>query len=123
MQRQQRLPLPPGILIRCAIFTKITNSRKVNSADSDPPQSPAKANISASMEASLGTNEPAAEPTVSATLPQAQSLNAQTTLTLSLGSAKDRENTQRRYENALEELKKALKDAGGVWEEKFKTAK
>src|SRR5208337_212820 len=33
------------------------------------------------------------------------------------------ENTQRRCENALEELKKAFKDAGGVWEEKSKTAK
>lgn len=58
--------------------------------------------------------------TPSATVPQMPSAPAKKIVPPSLGSARDLEKTQRRYDKALKELEKALKDVGGVWEN-FKT--
>ena len=80
------------------------------------------------VEASTVNNESDSSPdessfdTSSSTLPQSSSPPLKTNLPQSSGAIRDRKKTLLKYQEALNELEKALKDAGEVWE-KFKITK
>jgi hypothetical protein len=79
---------------------------ETSTANTESDLSPAKSNL----------NIP------SSTVPQTSSPSPETNLSQSPGVERDREKTFLRYQEALDELEKALKDAGEVWEN-FKTPK
>jgi hypothetical protein len=80
------------------------------------------------MEASTANNESDSSPAESnfnapsSTLPQSSSPPLKANLSQLPGAIRDRNKTLLKYQQALNELEKALKDAGEVWE-KFKITK